>query len=37
MDMLNIREESTSLKVKYIVILCGMTLFLGNVKKANSP
>lgn len=33
MDMLTIREESTSLEVKYIVILCGMTLFLGNVKK----
>lgn len=36
MGMLKVRAESTSLEVKYIVILYGVTLFLGNVKKKKS-
>lgn len=36
MDMLNVREESTSLEVKYMVILYGVTWFLGNVKKKST-
>lgn len=36
MDMLNVRAESTSLEVKYMVILYGVTWFLGNVKKKST-
>ena len=34
--MLKVRAETTSLEVKYIVILYDVTLFLGNVKKKSA-